>query len=80
MWTDKLKLAFAAMGVKREGNNFAEFFTAKRWLVNNKMLLHRMGVKLWEAECYLELYAFNFDTLEEDFERFDNKSFTKEGG
>ena len=68
---DKLKLLFMAHGIHESGNNFAEVLACKRWLINHKMLLHKEGVKLWEAEAYLELYSYNFDTIEEDYDNFD---------
>ena len=40
--SNKLIMIFMAHGIRESGNNFAEFFTAKRWLINNKMLLHKM--------------------------------------
>jgi hypothetical protein len=68
---DKLKLLFIAHGIRESGNEFDKILDCKRWLINHKMSLHKIGVKLWEAECYLEIYAFNFDTLDEDFEKYD---------
>ena len=67
----KLKLLFLAFGIKENGNQFDLILACKRWLINHKMLLHREGIKLWQAECYLEIYAFNFDKLEEDFNAYD---------
>ena len=69
----KLKVVYAAHGVQEGNNNFTEYLDAKRWLKTHKMLLHNLGLKLYEAECWLEIYAFNFDTLENDFKEWDNE-------
>ena len=64
-----LRMVFVAHGVNQEQNNIQNYLDTIKWLRVNKIKLHRWGVRFDTAMAYLNLYAFNFDTIETDIEK-----------
>ena len=63
-----LNAFFAALGVEK--NDIHSFLRAKRWLGTHKGLLNRLGVRFSTAGNILELYCFDFDTIDQAIEDY----------